>query len=104
MPASDKMVRSHLRKLARKGRLVDECFKVFQRMVYPGAPPDQVATMRICFYAGAAEYMAILFAGMDGGPQKTDGDMQLLSQCQEEIEGFHRKTIAAMTAEEGRPQ
>lgn len=98
MPSCDKMVRSELRKLARKGRLVDECFKVFQRAVFPSAPPDQVSAMRICFFAGAAEIHAMVMAALDDGRDETDGDMEFMSQWVEEIEQFHRRTLAAMQA------
>ena len=47
--------RKELHKLARQGRLVDQAFKYFQRQVFPGAPPDQVAVMRTSFFGGAAE-------------------------------------------------
>jgi hypothetical protein len=98
MPAVDKMVRSHVRKMARQGRLIDECFKTFQRLCYPDAPPDQVATMRVCFFAGAAELNAVLLAGLDDGSGETAGDMAFMSQWQEELERFHERTIKAMTA------
>lgn len=99
MPSSDKMIRSELRKLARKGRLVDECFKIFQRSVFPGAPPDQVHTMRVCFFAGAAECHAMINAGLDEGTAETDGDLEFMSQWVDEIEQFHRRTIEAMRAQ-----
>jgi hypothetical protein len=101
MPSADKMTRRELRKLARQGRLVDECFKTFQRMVYPGASPEQVATMRICFFAGAAELMAITLAGLDDGVAETEGDLDFMEQWHGEVERFHERTIAAMQANDG---
>lgn len=98
MPSNDKMIRAEIRKLARQGRLIDECFKVFQRAVYPDAPPDQVREMRVCFFAGAAEIYALMNAGLDDGLSETDGDLVFMSQWVEEIERFHARTIAAMAA------
>jgi hypothetical protein len=103
MPAADRMVRARLRKLARQGRLVDTAFKEFQRAVFPGAPPDQVHTMRVCFFAGAAELHALINAGLDDGVADTDGDLEFMNQWVDEIEAFHRRTIAAMTAPKHRP-
>lgn len=101
MPGVDKMVQSRIRKLAREGRLIDETFKVFQRAVYPGAPPDQVATMRTCFFAGAAELFALMNAGLDDGLSETDGDLVLMQQWVDELERFHARVIAASGADSG---
>lgn len=98
------MVRGELRKLARQGRLVDEAFKVFQRMVYPGAPPNMVAALRITFFAGVAEAYALMTAGLDDGLQETDGDLRFMQQWVDEVERFHRRTLAAMQASEAKGQ
>ena len=98
MAGINRMLRGEVRKLARQGKLVDEAFKVFQRMVYPGAPPDQVAALRITFFAGAAEVAALLDAGLDDGLTETDGDMAFMSSWMDEIARFHARTLAAMTA------
>ena len=55
-----KTARPVILKLARRQKLVDECFKAFQRQCYPGAPPAMVAEMRTCFFAGVAEMNALL--------------------------------------------
>ncbi len=102
MPSIDRMVRSEIRKLARQGRLVDETFKAFQREVYPGAPPDQVHELRVCFFAGVAEFYAILSVGLDDGTAETDGDMAFMEQWVAEVERFHKRTIATADAE-GKP-
>lgn len=102
MPSTDKMIRSEIRKLARQGKLIDAAFKVFQRAVFPGAGPDQVHAMRICFFAGSAEVYALMTAGLDDGLAETDGDLRFMEQWVGEIEQFHRRTIAAMTAETGK--
>jgi hypothetical protein len=99
MPSTDKMVRAEIRRLARKGKLIDEAFKVFQRSVYPGAPPDQVACMRTCFFAGAAEIFALITTGSDEGDEITNGDLDLMSQWVDEIERFHQRTIDTMGAD-----
>jgi len=98
MPSIDKMTRTKLRKLARRGKLIDECFNVFAAHVYPGAGPDQMHEMRVCFFAGAAELFAVMNAGMDDGLSETDGDLKFMEQWVDEIERFHRKTMATMNA------
>lgn len=102
MSVIDQLTLNEIRKLARKGRLVDESFKVFQRLVYPGAPPDQIAAMRVCFFAGAQEIFALMTAGLDDGSDASDGDLAFMEQWVSEMEAFHEKTIAAMTAQ-GKP-
>lgn len=92
------MARAEVRKMARRGKLIDECFKVFVDTVYPGAAADQRREMRVCFFAGAAELFAVMNAGMDDGISETDGDMAFMQQWVDELESFHQKTIAAMTA------
>lgn len=103
---SDKQLsfaRSKARKLARQGRLVDETFKVFQRMVYPGAPPDQVSALRVAFFAGAQEIFALMTVSMDEGDEPTGGDLKFMEDWTGEIERFHQRTIAAMTARSDKP-
>lgn len=96
------LARPKIRKLARQGRLVDTTFKVFQRAVYPGAPPEQVNALRIAFFAGAQEINALLLASLDEGNDPTDGDLEFMSHWQDEIERFHKRTIATMRANEGK--
>jgi hypothetical protein len=79
MPSSDNMIRSELRKLVRQGRLIDECFKTFQRAAFPGASPDQVAALRIAFFAGAAEIWAVMHAAIDEGDD-VSGDEEAFMQ------------------------
>ena len=98
MPSSDKMTRAHLRKLSRQGRLLDECFKAFQRQVFPGAPPDQVSAMRVCFFAGAAELWAVMHAAMDEGDQVAPDEEEFMRGWVSELEQFHHRTVAASRA------
>jgi hypothetical protein len=102
MPSSNQMARPHVRKLARQGRLVDEAFKIFQRAVFSDAPPDQVAVMRTCFYAGAAELWALQLAALDDGDDVSDAEADFTAAWVAEIETFHARTIAAMGAAEVR--
>ena len=93
---------AQIRKRTFQGTLLDRTFTVFQRTVYPGAPPDQVAGLRIAFFAAAQESHALLLASMDEGEDPTDGDLEFMSQWQQEIEDFHERTIAAMQADGSR--
>jgi len=99
MPSIDKIALTKIRKLARRGKLIDTCFKVFQEHVYPDAPADQMREMRTCFFAGAAELFAVMNAGLDDGLDETDGDLRFMQQWVDELEAFHRNTIAAMSAD-----
>lgn len=96
------LTRPAIRKLARQGKLVDTTFKVFQRAVFPGAGPDQIHTLRIAFFAGAQEINALLLTSLDEGDEATDGDLDFMSQWQDEITRFHERTIKAMSADTGR--
>ena len=98
-----RIARPEARKLARQGKLIDESFKVFQRVVFPGAPPDQVAALRTTFFAGAQEIFMLMTAGLDEGDDITAGDMEFMAGWTDELERFHQKTIAAATAR-GTPQ
>lgn len=98
MSSTAQMTRRMVRKLARRGKLIDEAFKVFQRAVYPGAPPDQIREMRVCFFAGAAEIFALQQASLDEGNEPTDEDMEFMSQWVAELEEFHQRTIQTMGA------
>jgi hypothetical protein len=98
MPSSDKMLRSELRKLARPGRPIDECFKTFQRAAYPGAKPDQVAALRIAFFAGAAEIRAVMHAAPDEGDGISGEEEAIMQGRVTEIETLHERTSAAMAA------
>lgn len=96
----DPKIRSHLRKLARRGKLVDEAFKTFRAMVFPGAKNDQTHALRIAFFAGAAELYALMMASLDQGDAETDGDLEFMGNWVREITEFHERTMAAMTASE----
>ena len=96
-----KEARPRILKLARKRRLVDQCFKEFQRMVYPDAPPDQVAALRVAFFAGVTELNAMMIYAADTDTHDpTDQDLDLFSNIIEEVETFHQRTIDASRADE----
>lgn len=96
------LTRPKIRKLARQGRLVDTAFKVFCDAVYPGAPQDQRAALRIAFFAGAQELHALQMAAADLGSDVTEGDFEMYRQMAEEIERFHERTLRAMSAPAGK--
>lgn len=93
-----KKARPEILKLAQRRKLIDTCFKEFHRSVFPGAPDDQVAAMRIAFMAGAAEFYAVLTYGADLSDDVTAGDMDLMAGVTEEIEAFHQRVIDAAKA------
>jgi hypothetical protein len=104
MKALSRAVRPKIMKMARRQKLVDQCFKEFQRAVYPGAPQDQVREMRTCFFAGAAELVAMITYGADTATDDaTDEDLMFMQNIHEEIERFHRRTIDTATTPRGRP-
>jgi hypothetical protein len=95
--------RAELRKLARQGRLMDEAFKSFQRTVYPGAPPDQVAALRTTFFAGAAELVALLTAGSDvtSADQVSAEEEAMVFAVFTEVTDFHDRTVKLATTRTG---
>ncbi|MGI3170018.1 hypothetical protein ACRARG_12735 [Pseudooceanicola sp. C21-150M6] len=92
------LARPQIRKLARRGKLVDTAFKVFCDAVYPGCPEDQRAALRIAFFAGAQELHVLQMTAVDEGSDITDDDYLIYGQIAEEIERFHQRTLAAMEA------
>ena len=99
MPYADHAVRSHLRRLARQGRLVDTAFRAFREAVYPGAPPDQVRELRVAFFAGAAEVHAFVMSGLDEGDAETQADLDFMNGWAREVTEFHERTLATVLAE-----
>lgn len=91
-------VRPEILKLARRRKLIDTCFKEFQRAVYPGAGPDQVAELRVAFTAGAAEFYAVMMYGTELCSDVSTDDMDLMRGVTEEIEAFHQHTIDTSSA------
>lgn len=99
MPSSlDQIALPQIRELAHEGRLVETAFDVFRKMVFPGAGPDQVNAMRICFFAGAAEIYALMMASLDEGEDPTGGDLAFMGQWTAEIEAFHRRVLETVSA------
>lgn len=98
------LTRREIRKIARKGKLMDTAFKLFQRHVFPDAPPDQVRDLRITFMAGAAELHALMIAGADDtSPEDVSGEEEaMVFAVFDEITRFHRRTVdLAMKKPEG---
>ena len=98
------MIRPEILKLAGRRKLLDKCFNEFLGAVYPGASPDQVREMRICFMAGAAELHAVITYGASPGMQVRDADMAFMEGIQAELEEFHRRTIDTASAGTGQTQ
>lgn len=92
MPSIDTLVQSEARKPARKGRLIDEVFKNFQRQVYPGAPPGQVHDLRVAFFAGAAEIFDLVFMGTSQEDEPTFDDLAFLDSLAGEMRRFEERT------------
>lgn len=99
LKAMSEAARPRILKLARRQKLVDECFKEFSRAVFPGAPPEQVSIMRTCFFAGAAELQAVLFYATAPTLAVTGDDLDLMECFTKEIERFHARTIETMNAD-----
>jgi hypothetical protein len=90
------LARPQIKKLARRGKLVDTAFKVFCDACFPGASDSQRSSLRIAFFAGAAELHVLQMMAADESTDATDGDFELYGQVATEIESFHQGTIAAM--------
>lgn len=101
MPYADQAVQSHLRKLARQGRLIDTAFRYFREAVYPGAPPDQIRELRVAFFAGAAEAHALTMAGLDENDDPSEAELDFMSNWVREVTEFHERTLATALAPKG---
>lgn len=95
---ADPILRNHLLKLAREGRIVETAFDTFHKAAFAGAGPDQINLMRICFFAGAAELHTVMLTALDAGDDVSGSDMAFTASWVREIESFHERTIAAATA------
>ena len=86
-------VRPEIKRLARKGKVVDTAFKTVRKALYPDATPEQIAAMRVMFFAGAAELSALQMYGVSEGDESNPEDDALLACFMEEIERRHGGTI-----------
>lgn len=95
--------RREIRKLARQGKLMDTAFKLYQRAVYPGAPPDQIAALRTTFFAGAAEMVALMTAGADDTDPETTSEAEeaMVFAVFDEVTRFHERTIDTIARPKG---
>lgn len=80
---------------------MDTAFRVFCDAVYPGAPPEQRAALRIAFFAGAQELHVLQMFAADEADDVTEGDIEMYSNIAAEIEAFHKRTMATMSAMSG---
>lgn len=95
-------VRPKILRLAKDKKLIDTCFNEFQKIVYPGAPADQVDQLRVAFIAGAAEFYAVMMYGADmASDEATDSDLELMNGVSDEISEFHERVIAATSPRGG---
>lgn len=86
-------VRPEIHKLAKRGKAVDKAFKVTRAALYPDASGEQIAMMRVMFFAGAAELMALQTYGVSEGDHITDADQMMFNSFMEEVERRHGGTI-----------
>lgn len=97
--------RPKILRLAREKMLVETAFVTFAAHVYPLAGPAQLKELRIAFFAGACELLQLQSFGWEtesGSDEPSDGDLQLMTDIAEEIEGFHAKTLAEYLPTRGR--
>lgn len=92
-------VSPEINRLAARRKLIRKCFNEFARLVYPGAPEDQLRELRTAFFAGAAELHAMMLYGSSEGMEVSDRDMEFMAGIVAEMEEFHANTIAAATVD-----
>lgn len=96
------MMKREIRRLARQGKLVDHCFKEFSHSVFPGATQAQTYVMRVCFFAGIAEMLAVMNMGLDPEIEEMEADLEFMSSWVQEVEQFHSRTYQAWGAQKGK--
>ncbi|MDG3040465.1 hypothetical protein [Roseicyclus marinus] len=91
----DDRTRAELRKLARQGKLIDEAFKAYQRKCHATATSDQIGELRRCFFAGAAELVALLTAGADttSADEVSAEEEAMVFAVFTEVTRFHDRTL-----------
>ena len=92
-------IRPGILKLARDKKLIEKCFQEFCRVVYPGAPKDQIRELRTSFFAGAAELQAMMIYGSSSGMEVNQKDMKFMKGISDEMEIFHQRTIKTANAD-----
>lgn len=73
---SDKLVTDVTRGLLDKGKLIEAGWMSL-RVVFlpPNTPPEQLADMRMAFFAGAQHLFGSLMTGLEEGDEPTDNDV-----------------------------
>ena len=71
-----------------EGKLIDAGFQGLRLAAYKDAGPQQVATMRECFFAGAQHLFTSIMSIMDPGEEPTDADLNRMSKIAAELDAF----------------
>src|SRR4051812_2230018 len=61
--------------LVDQGKLIEAGFAAFKMMTLQHASPEQIADMRIAFFAGAQHLWGSVMTMLDPGENETDADM-----------------------------
>lgn len=89
------VLRSELRKKARKGHLVDDAFKEVVRNLFPKSTQEEVANYRRVFFMGAGELLALQMAAADAGDfmDVSEGELEFFDNVMNEVSQRHSTII-----------
>ena len=83
------MQREICRKLADKGRVVEAGWMSLRiAVIDPDAPANQLAEMRMAFFAGAQHLFRNIISMLDTGREPTEGDLRRMTAISKELDGF----------------
>jgi len=78
-------------------RLIESAWQEFLSLaVLPDAPPEQISTMRFCFFAGAQMLFTSIISVFNS-PKPTEQDQARMSFLYAELMEFHKSTQPAIS-------
>src|SRR4051812_33105940 len=82
----EKQARKLTVELASKGRLIEAGFAAFRVIVFPGATPGQLASLRMAYMAGAQHLFASIMSLLEPGEEPTTADLTRMDLIHAELE------------------
>jgi hypothetical protein len=84
-----KQVDEICRQFTDQGRLIEAGFIGLRyTVIAPDAPPDQIAEMRIAFFAGAQHLFASIMGILEPGAEPTENDLRRMTLISAELDHF----------------
>lgn len=67
---------------------IEKGWEGYRKLLPPNASEVQIRETRQAFYGGAAILFEALMRGLDEGEEATDGDVQIMTDIQRELQEF----------------